>query len=401
MFNNKSKPKNSSDSSFDPAQGMTAFNEHVTVQKRSQQVWKSSQPLSRLRDRWQGDVSQVHGEYRVRTSEEEPLAYLTTLFRGDYVPGFEFEWGIGVRVPTFPSVDGLMQIGYFEYGTGFYVAIHESGVQLVWKSKGEIQEVVDQKDWNQDTLDGSGDENNPSGAKVDFQHGTIIQGRLVYYGYGFLSVYFGVRDETNHFRVVEAHVFGKREGVSLDTSNLFLSVKLNQGAGHEIEAYVGGRQMSLIGEENRQFRIAGEHRTRSDITDEWAPMISVQSKQELLDVFTQLFSVEVISEDNLLVGIFLEPSLDQTSFRESSVGHTHETAMLYDTEARTMDISDSFVFSGITLVPGKSAGSARLMKEQLAPKRLPEDSVVTVGVRRIDASEETKASLVMNVQEEW
>jgi len=382
-------------------EGMTSFNEHVAVQKRSQQVWKSSQPLSRLRDRWQGDVEQIAGEYRIRTSDEMPVSYLTTVFRGDYVPGFEFEWGIGVRIPAFPTGDGFMQIGYFEYGTGFYVAVQESGIQLIWKTQGEIQEVVNQEDWSQDTLDGSGSKHNPSGAKLDFKHGTIVQGRVVYYGYGFLSVYFGVRDTTGHFHMIEAHVFGQREGVSLDTSNLFLNVKLDKGAGQNLEAYVGGRQMSLIGEDEQQYRVIGEHRTRHDITNEWKPMISAQSKQKCLDIFTQLFSVEVVSPDNLLVGIFLNPELDQSTFRESSVGHTDETAMIFDVEAQTMDISNSFVFSGMTLVPGESTGSARLMKEQLSPKRIPEDSIVTVGVRRIESSEETSASLVANVQEQW
>lgn len=384
------------------SENITSFNEVITVPKQAQQVWKSSQPLSRLRDQWEGHVHQTNGEYKLVTSEEEPNAHLTTLFRGDYVPGFEFEWGMGVRIAQFPTSDGEIRIGYLEYETGFYLAIQESNTELVWKTQGEIQEVVEQANWNQDTLDGSGSERNPSGARLDFTKGTIVQGRLVYYGYGFMAIYFGVRDSKNNFRMVKAHVFGQREGVSLDTSNLFLTMSLVQGAGEPIEAYVGGRQMSLLGENTGQFRIIGEHRTREDITTEWTPMVSVQPKQSLVEVVTHLFNVEVISKANLVVGIFINSDLDENAvFRESSVGHSEETVSLFDTSAETMDMSESFVFSGMTLVPGESSGSARILQEQLATKRLPEQSVVTVAVRQVDAETEAKATLVMNIQEQW
>jgi len=401
MFNSQTNTKVAPDE-VESDTGMTAFNEYVTVQKKSQHVWKSSQPLSVLRDRWVGDVQRISGEYRVRTTDEAPFTYLSTVFRGDYVPGFEFEWGIGVRVPHYPTEDGEIRVGYFDSGDGFYVEIAESGLSLVWKTDGTLQEVVSQDQWNQDVLNGSNSDNNPSGAHLDLTTGVIVQGRMVYYGYGFLAIYFGVRDTQGHFRMIEAHVFGKREGVSLNTSNLFLNLEIDKGSGTDLEAFVGGRQMSTLGDENNQFRVTGEYRTRTDITDEWTPLVSVRSKQVFFEVFTRLFSVEAASEANLLLGIFLDPELDQTRFIESGVSQDKETAVLYDTSADTMNIEDSFVFSGMTLVPGqRSTNNSHLLQDQLSPKRLPEDSIVTVAAKRVDSSAPATGTVRVNIEEGW
>ncbi len=96
------------------------------------------------------------------------------------------------------SVQGF-GLGDANDGYGFIMSGTSSEVSVAYRTNG-VQTTITQSLWNADTMDGSGDANNPSGMLLDPTKGNIYQ---VSYGSGFGCAYFSIESQsTGHMVLV-------------------------------------------------------------------------------------------------------------------------------------------------------------------------------------------------------
>jgi len=97
------------------------------------------------------------------------------------------------------------EVGYFDDDNGIFARVDDTGAHVVRRSNTTgtpVDLVVDQADFNIDTLDGSGDENNPSGILVDPSKSQIVVIDLQFLGVGRVRVGLDISG-----RVFYAHEF--------------------------------------------------------------------------------------------------------------------------------------------------------------------------------------------------
>ncbi|MFB6225088.1 MAG: hypothetical protein ABEI13_01375 [Candidatus Paceibacteria bacterium] len=64
------------------------------------------------------------------------------------------------------------------------------------------------------------------------------------------------------------------------------------------------------------------------------------------------------------------------------------------------EILNTYMFNSQT-EKTPSTNNSHLLQDQLSPKRLLEDSIVTVAVKRVDSSEPATGTVLVNIEEEW
>lgn len=138
-------------------------------------------------------------------------------------------WGVGGPIQTF--------LGIRYTSTGAEAVLVSNGSHLG-------DSPVPQENWNVDTMDGSGDGDNPSGLQLTPETGYVYQFEYTWYGHG--ALYVGVAhpqtDEVIHF-----HKFNV-DRTSFDRPNMPpLLVVDDEGTSADLTARLGGMQYALYG----------------------------------------------------------------------------------------------------------------------------------------------------------
>jgi len=337
---------------------------------------------------------------------------------GQYVPGYEAQAGLGVRIPEGPSKDEVMRWGYFEVDAsndplnGWYFGADSQGV-FVCEVSGGQKEKVYQDQWNVNVSDGSRDaENNPSGFELYLSKGNIFQIRYVYYGYGPVKMSILTDDGK-----VCLHEFTHDGSTSVKNTNLPINVQLdnNSTTSDALDLFVGGRQFSVIGPKTTNQRRGGHYRDiLSGIDDtKWHPVVSLKLKdgtdigsKDFTDVLTSFARFETDTDNSAYrwqVRTNTSPVNPSWETPSSHVSMQDETAVKIDTSATSIqdgngDPTGVFVDGG-TLTSGSNNKIDIQQKDTSG--RIVANQTATVVVRAVPASSGEISETFVSWKENW
>jgi len=259
------------------------FDDVVGVRRNPVIDLNSINPLSELREDWQNTTT-TPSEHKLSTAADtNEVAYLQTIKKGQYVPGYEAECGMGIRLPSEPARDEEVRWGYYETDdndeplNGWYFGVDSDGV-FVSEMRNGSETRVYQPDWNVDAADGDGEaSDNPSAWDIDVSAGNIFQIEFVYYGYGPVSMQTLTDDG-----IITLHEFYHDGDTSVENTNLPITAQVDNNStdADAIDMYVGGRQFSVFGPETTNERRSGHYRESLTGIDDsrWYPVISATIK---------------------------------------------------------------------------------------------------------------------------
>lgn len=362
----------------------TALGQSSTAESTTQFAYKSAFPLSTQRDVLTetngATVTKVNGaEYRVRaTSTAGSIGQLRTKQLGDYIPEHIFLPSIGVRIPTQPTGNAKIQFGYFDEGL-------TNGTFLEYNASGLFHKVVSNSTevYSQEITD------------VDVSKGHIYRFPFLFYGYGFAGVDIPTLTGKS-FQVERKSTYYPNGEVLFQESNLSVTCRV-EGDGTQLDAYVGGRQMSVIGRDQRVFRPSNEVRKSASIanTTDYVPMVSVKLKSGFEQIFTQIQGVTTIADANMEVAVFLNGTLTGDSFGTPTDYNSSEVATEWDNSATAISGGDKIYG---TIVEGNN--KAVLTREALPDLPVIEGDTVSFCLRLISGSNGT-ATMSANIKENW
>ena len=384
------------------------FNELRTAERFPIVELKSVYGLSELRDIVEttgaGSVTNTTVEYQVSTTAAGiDSATLDSAERGRYMPGFAGQAGIAVRIPTSPTGTQIFRWGMFDdengafYGQsvadGIFVAIRRSGVDT----------IIPQTAWNVDPMDGTG----PSGITLDLTLGNIFQIIFTWYGYGVIEFNIVVQNPTTLAQeVVTVNRYRPVNQTSFTDPNLPLRAQIdNDGTSAAADLFVGGRQYSIIGKFNPEFRITSERRTVV-VGTAGLPVISFRRKAIFPagsarpnSVSINLEGLDIVTDNDVYFQIILGGTLDTafTNFPTSSTAiPDNETALLVNNTATTIT-GGEVVFQGVAA--GGSGASRALATADLLDFELPDQTPISLVIGTFIST--TSVSAVFRVTEDW
>lgn len=338
------------------------------------------------------------GEYRLSASAGSKVTF-ESAERGRYVPGYEAQAGIGVRLPeqVFTG-SSYFEWGYFQGQAGLGFGKDATGV-YVFTKKNFVKEKIYQQNWNADRLDGTG----PSGINLDLASGLIFQIDFSWYGYGSVTFKVQIKSENPLIGDFEqkVHRYAPEGLVSIEQPNLHISAELNNDSDSELEAYVGGRQFSIYGGSRPQFRSVGDYRFTIPITNNWTHIMSFRRKSASLEQLAQsvrIRSSTVVSPDAVVFGYVYNANI---------VGGTWATPSLYSPGETVLEVNKSATsFSGGILVGPKtvvasgSGNSRTLSRDENFSFDMIEDKPISLVAISANATT-TLESAAFNLTEEW
>ena len=375
----------------------------------------STYPLSETRDIWQ-NVEDGSSEERLFLDEgTDETSFIRSSERARYIPGYESQVGIGVRIPNGEINDEevVMRWGYFEngedqfdkVGSAFYFGIDKNGVFV--GENAFVDEFnpakIYQENWNGDTLTGEGGADNPSGLELTLSDGVISQIEFIYYGYGPVRMQFWVYDsEMQSYQKVIAHTFTTAEQTSVEEVNLPLRAEIvaDEVVSNDYEMYVGGRQFSVVGQYTPSTRLRSHTRTTSLSFDdsEWATAIAFRTKDDFQNITSRLVSAAAFTDDDARFMIRKGQNLinEGATFITPSDTKAGETAMEV-----TTDPADPT--AGVKIAEGLLSGgqgNTQTATEGNVNVRIGDRDEVAFFIRNIQGSGSSKAN-VITWEEEW
>lgn len=386
------------------------FNELMTSQRTPVIELKSVYGLSVLRDivttTGAGTVTNTSTEFEISvTTNAADSATLDSAERGRYMPGYAGQAGIGVRIPANPEDDQVFQWGMFDDQNGAYFEQNADGLEVVMIRGGVIIENVSQAMWNVDPLDGTG----PSGLTLDVAEGNIYNITFTWYGYGVVEFQVVMQNTTNGAQeVITVHRYKTEGQTSFADPNLPLRASiLNNNAAPARSIFVGGRQYSILGKFNPEFRVTSERRTVT-VSTTGQPVIAFQRKAEFPagsgrpnSVSVTLEGIDIITNQDIFFQIILGGELN-TAFGTFPTGTTNipnnETALLVNNSATAFVEDGEVYFQGVA-ASGGGGGNRDLAVANLLDLELPDDEIITLVVGGITTAANITA--VFRVNEEW
>lgn len=388
----------------------TSFDELKVASRFAQIELKSAvDQVSLLRNA----VTQTNGSVDVNASGEflvqtDAVLGANVFFesgeRGRYIPGYQAEAGVGVRLPDQTWV-GTQKVewGYFDENDGIGYGVDAGGVYIFIERQGTVTAKVYQSNWNKDTLDGSGGIRNATGYTLDMSEGNVMQIEFIWYGYGPVQWFISIKDP--NLRIGSSPVLIHSELPSQSTSisqpNLPIGVRINNGdQSTSKQIFVGGRQFSIYGEPVQRFRITGERRSNVSIAaGSWVPLISFRRKTGRGNTQSvEISSVNISANGNLFYSFVSAGTLTGASFGNLTDTATTETVVESDVSATA--ITGGHFFGGEYIYTGTnqstSVGALRDLDFDFV-----NNDIVTLVVRTIGAQSVTVNAATFNIKEQW
>jgi hypothetical protein len=387
---------------------ITAFDELKTAQRYAQIELKSAvdnvSALRNFTDVTNGSVTVgATGEYNIATTATlGASALLQSGERGRYIPGYQAECGVGIRIPT-QTWAGTQQVewGYFDSANGFGYGIDATG-KYIFIKRNSVTTKTYQSSWNKDTLDGSADTNNPSGYTLDFEDGIVSQIEFIWYGYGQINYYINIKDPSSLRGSIPVlvHTTLPDNQTSIQQPNLPISVQVNNGDQSTArEVFVGGRQFSIYGQPNERFRITGERRLSVGVVNSaWRPLISFRRKSGAgNNQSVELTGLNIIPDATVIYSFVTGGTLTGATFGNLTDVSPEETVLESDVSATA--ITGGEFFGGEYLATGSNRAETLATLEQLDFDFVNSD-IVTLVCRSVGTSATIEA-VTLNAREQW
>lgn len=350
-----------------------------------------------------GAVSLVQSEFYVASAAQaSSTARLASAERGRYLPGFQAQAGLGVRLPQgITYTEGMDAMwGYYNADDGFGFGRDHLGVYVFRRRSGVTLKTY-QSDWNGDKMDGTG----YSGSTLDLTNGNIFELNFTWYGYGAIDYVVISREPLGYpsQRPVRVHSEFVSQTTSIEQPNLPITVEVMNGAADTAHGiYVGGRQFSILGSYNPNFRATGEFRGTVALTTTFKPLISFRRKIE--DKFqnhpTKLDRFEVKVTADTIVGFITNGTLTGASWQTPTAHSAAET--ICETDISATAITGGTVFGGKWLVTATGSGSNSVGFSSGGGFNFDfiETQPVTMVARTVTATGNASVS-VLNIIEDW
>lgn len=347
------------------------------------------------------------GEYKLNTTASgDDITQLITAKRSLYQAGYSAETGIGIRVPVAPTgnqefIWGFGEDPYEANSNGFYFGQDTTGIFILYRRAGTNIKIY-QTAWNKDKLDGTGD----SGATLDLTNGNIFNVNFSWYGYG--NIIFSVYPNRNvalnqDYRVI-IHTLNVDNSTSITNPNLPITASVSNGGTASVgQLFVGGRQFSIIGNEELNNRVNSEYNTSTVAINDstFVPLISMRRKSAYISASIKLSSYSLINSVDCIVQLRLNSTLTGASFGNLSDQIASETALESDTSATALT-------NGIILwssIADSSNGNGRnssssLSFNDIANFDIPQLDAVTLCVKSVSGAGNITVSM-LSMRENW
>lgn len=347
-------------------------------------------------------VAISNSEYLLSTTAlANDVATLDSAERGRYLPGYEATTGIGVREASAnPSYTGDMEArwGYYDDNDGYFFGEDATGKFVCVRRAGSDTKNY-QSSWNGDKLDGTG----PSGLTLDLTDGNIFQIRYSWYGYGAIAFEVITKDTTKQViqKPTVVHTMDIRGETSIEQPNLPIRAEVLNGAtatAHTL--YVAGRQYTISGKYNPNYRITADFRGSVSTSTTWVPLISFRRKSssKFLVQSVKLSQFEAIANSsNHVLGFVLNGTLNSPSWGTPTNHTAAETVLESDTSATA--ISGGIFIGGFHLVLASNK-TAALTQELGFDFDFIESQPITLVVRAVTGTDSIVASS-LSIREEW
>jgi len=428
-----------------PAYGQTPYGATKTAELNVQFAIDPSFGLSEERYGWYSDgvflddtnITEANGRLKLETNAADGASNvrLRSSYPGQYIAHTISEPGLGAEID--PSnierdADNLVSLTHGEISlelgsidTATQTGINAHGIS--YESDATYHQVrVDQqdvlktpqKDWNIDTMDGSGDLDNPSGLKLTPEDGYVYQ--FIYSWYGEGAMILALQDPDNGIIPLNSYVPNESEGrPPLSSPNLPIQVTvLNKGTADSLSVTVGGMQYATHGKgdiktttrttEEARVTGGGFISDQVTLTDEsvdpfnstLSPLVAARRNSELTVQKSLRFEVDNVLLDcqsDVYAFIFDEfrpgdSGLDGTFSPPKSKGATtRESRILTNTTATTYSPTTDSVLRGFVFIPSSKNDPALIVGGD-ASSRIPLRSTVIIAAALAPGENATAAT---------
>lgn len=364
-----------------------------------------------------GRVSNTTGKYEVSVNGVSQSTHFETGQTGVYISGYQAEVGIGVMMNDeveagveyrWGYFDDLSGFGYLKDSTGLYLFVRSNGVDtLVGQKPNQSRDnTVEKLGWNVDMVDGSGGKSNASHVKLNLSRGWMFQMRYLHYGFGSIGFYLNYVDNSGNEQKLLIHRFERENEIIFDNPNLPISAHVESDttyAGTKASMFVGGRQMSILGDYEPLYRFSDTENRVDTVDAGWTPVVSAQMSSNRRGIQNFIDGISVSTDQDIKWGLFVNPVLGTTpNFQAplntaSDTRNADETSMNFDVASTT--IADGLQLYGDILEGGKN-NEAVLQSISSKLLSIPRDRIVSFAVKRKTATNANVFAL-MRVRQEF
>lgn len=363
---------------------------------------ESSQGLTGVRDvtdTANGGHLESHaegGEIHLATdAQADSLSRIDSARWGQYVPGYEAQVGVGARLPQQPTEDGEILWGYFNGDDGFYFGLDSNEMFVAERRNGTEVKRVYRSNWN------GRDPDEVEGVTHEPEDGAIYQINYAWYGYGSIQFSIISSEDEKTQQAVTVHTFSTQGSTSITNPNQPIRMQIDNGAsGNAIDAYLGGRQYSILGDVSDNFRVSSQT-VLEQTADQgaWTHVMSIRRKTtDTRRVNMLVDSLSVGSDSSVRFALLINPTLSGTAWQDYDLIPEDETISEY-TEAGTFDgIGDGIkIYSDyVDVSVGEKTGAGALSDISIP---IPRSYPITVVAQGIGGTADVNTTL--RVQEKW
>lgn len=341
-----------------------------------------------------GEITLTGGEILLSTgATASSVATLESAKLGTYIPGNSSQIGIGIRIPTAPTGNQFARWGGLNSGgtDGFYFGVDATGF-FVSRLDNSVETKIRPADFNGDKLDGTG----PSGVTLDLAKGYIFHVDYAYYGHG--PIVFSVARFLNGRNTwIKFHTIEVDNAVSVRDPNLAVYATVNNGGdAADLDAYIGGRQYSILGKYLPNRRVTGQERGSVATSTTATPLITFRRKSGFSNrsVILDGFTVDVGSQP-VVVEVRINGTLTSASYAAPANVTAAETALEVDVSATA--ISGGEVVWSAYFAAGSGANT--VTDRATLGLDIPREQPVTLCVRTLSGAGTIFSHMLM--AEEW
>lgn len=367
------------------ASPVTGFDERLTTNRTPLFNLSSTYPLTPVRDVVIGNPVYTGQEYLLNPGDRVESAEI-----GRYIPGYEAEAGMGVRVVNMPVAGQILRWGYYDDFDGFFYELTTDGLFVVVRRDGADARV--------NILAANGERVMPP-----VQKGVIYQFRYTWYGYGQILFRWLDTDVTaqQHLRTVQR--VAPNGATSVRNPNLPLTAEvIGAGAG---QLALAGRQYSILGLYVPQTRTHGVTRTLAGVTSEWTPLIAFRrrSTEDARRVRLRVEGIESFASADCEIAIVVNSTLTFGTPVSGDLSSVNNSAVEFSVNPTGFALGNGDAAlvtmvrggSGLTVLAGSGAASSL---EVAVPRQQP---VVMVARALGGLTASTNISALLRTLEEW
>lgn len=368
----------------------TDFNDLSVVNRQDLFGLSSEYPLSNQNDIASNGVTHNPSESEYRIRANDGTESLESVQQIRYAPGFVTETGSALRVPTAPTGDQEIKIGYWDGSDGVYLKWIDTGFYIETMRNGVVDSSVAASDWNSQDVDS---------LEEKFKDGLVYRQILELYNQGQIKHELIFPGTSSRMENPTFHRTTPEEKTTLSSQNLPIRVEVTNPEVSDYDVYVANRQAAIRGRFNPEKRVKGDKLAGVSLNGtSWVPLMSFRKKQSFEAIAVELFDVTTLTDEN----VFLQIRSDVGSTTDSDYSppddvNSGETAIEVD-KSPSADITDGDFRYETLITGGNKASAGKFADVDLEDNR---QRPFTIFMRTISANGGNLNGLTLNWTEQW